>query len=79
LLTIVVYFGQSRGYAAVPFQGTAGVAFTFVGENAEREESIMYLIMLEQNRHCCFQHLRVLFCGYIQGKETQKFVQVITI
>ena len=40
MLTIVVYFGQSRGYAAVPFQGTAGVAFTFVGENAEREESI---------------------------------------
>jgi hypothetical protein len=70
---------QSRAYAAVPFRVMTGVAFTLVGENTEREKSIMYLTVLEQNRHCVSSTSG--FCSVVtfSGKDRRHSVQVITM
>jgi hypothetical protein len=63
----------------VLFPVRTGVVFTLVGENTEREKSIMYLTVLEQNRHGVSSTSG--FCSVVtfKGKDRRHSVQVITI
>ena len=67
------------GYASVPFLVRTGVAFTFVGENTEREKSIIYLTVLEQNRHCVSSTSGFSSVVTFSGNDRRHSVQVITI
>ena len=66
-------------YAAVPFGLIGRALIAFLGENTEREKSIMYLTGLEQNRHCVSSTSGLSSWVTFSAKDRRHSVQVITM
>src|SRR5690242_3875305 len=71
--------GLGLDYAAVSFRLITGAVLTLVGENTEREKSIMYLTVFEQNRHGVSRTSGFSSVVTFSGKDRRHSVQVITI
>jgi hypothetical protein len=68
-----------RAYAAVFVRVSTGVIFTFLGENTEREKSMMYLTVFEQNKHGVSRTSGFSSVVTFSGKDRRHSVQVITM
>src|SRR5579862_1904270 len=71
--------GLGLAYAAVSFRLITGAALTLVGENTEREKSIMYLTVFEQNGHGVSRTSGFSSVVTCSGKDRRHSVQVITM
>jgi len=61
------------------FRLITGAVLPLVGENTEREKSIMYLTVFEQNRHGVSRTSGFSSVVTFSGKDRRHSVQVITI